>query len=128
TDCDGCHRRAFGPAVGPHQVSGPYPVAGAFSHAEHLARLAANRGGRPCLVCHAEVTRTSGERVPAPAMTTCEACHDGAAAFATLGTECRRCHPEPPATRLELPRERARFSHEQHAAAGVELGCDACHA
>jgi hypothetical protein len=122
--CEGCHQRAFGPTQGPRSAASRYPVTGRFDHRRHERHLAARE--RPCLTCHTAAATADGEEVPRPAMTTCEPCHDGNAAFATLATECRRCHawPDQPVPD-PLPRGLRGFDHAAHRAVA---DCASCHA
>ena len=124
-DCGACHRSAFGPAVGPTQARGPFPVSSSFSHTSHLTRMA-KRGGRDCESCHAAVDQQAGEKVPSPTMGSCDSCHDGVRAFSTTGTDCRKCHQSVPSARPQRS-ARAAFSHAQHDDLGKTLGCDDCH-
>jgi c(7)-type cytochrome triheme protein len=121
--CTGCHRPIAGRDTSPRLADNPYAVI--FDHAAHLRRLP--HGADRCLPCHAEAARASGETVPAPAMTACETCHDGAQAFSTLATACRRCHGQ--VDRRSMPGDAPRlpYDHAAHAKRGVTVACAGCH-
>jgi c(7)-type cytochrome triheme protein len=60
-------------------------------------------------------------------MASCQACHDGQAAFSALGPHCRRCHTAAHADTDLRPRLQARFDHDSHRARPGSAPCTRCH-
>lgn len=88
TACAGCHA-STAPARAPASV---WSVAATFQHATHVEDPRSH-GKTSCVECHASVaTATDLASIRAPAMPTCDGCHDGAHAFKSTGFQCARCH------------------------------------
>jgi hypothetical protein len=101
--CAPCHGKGQAPAMTAcaacHATSAParaavsrWSVAATFSHANH-AEDPRKHAATACVECHANVpAATDLAAIRAPAMPTCDGCHDGKTAFKSTGFECARCH------------------------------------
>jgi c(7)-type cytochrome triheme protein len=106
----------------PRGVDAAPRVRAAFSHADHAAR----DGGR-CERCHTGVAATDA-RPPRPTAASCASagCHDARGAF-PITAACTRCHQTAPASKYEVARPTAAFSHTGHLAFVALLSCATCH-
>jgi c(7)-type cytochrome triheme protein len=124
TACERCHDALGGKFVAPHLLQGAYSVRARFSHARHLTGPVRSQPAGRCLPCHEAIAHTASRDLPAPAMTDCETCHDGKAAFPALQPTCTRCHVKGDALPSAAPPKR--YDHASHAKLAVG-DCATCH-
>ena len=120
TECGKCHEQAYGPRTSPNIEPGTYSVTQTFSHRRHGAR-----SPLACRQCHGTIASAEGTELSPPAMDSCASCHDGQQAFATTGTQCRRCHTARSAKLRMRPDRLAHFSHRDHEVKSTD--CRTCH-
>jgi len=127
TACSACHPAAYGANARPRLAPGELAVGDAYDHQRHRGRAPAAEALR-CSTCHVAIATATGVALPTPAMSTCTSagCHDGAAAFASVG-DCARCHTRAPTEAFEVARPDLRFSHAGHAARTPLPACAGCH-
>jgi hypothetical protein len=88
TACAACH---LGNAPARALVSA-WSVAATFKHETHT-QDPRSHGTTACTACHTTVAAaTDLAAIRAPAMATCDGCHDGKLAFKSTGFGCVRCH------------------------------------
>ncbi len=110
-DCAPCHEKQSAPAMGEcggcHKLgarkarvkakTSEWGVAALFAHNTHGKDPTANGAETKCTTCHQTIpTANKLAEIRNPTMRSCDACHDGEAAFKTTGFECYRCHGEKP--------------------------------
>lgn len=89
--CGGCHQRGQ-QGGGARGKPSEWAVTARFQHETH-GRDPRTSSETSCVGCHASIPRAQKTRdIAAPAMQSCDGCHDGKAAFKTTGFECKKCH------------------------------------